>query len=209
VISNQDKNRKQLLVEGEDEFHVIGAIMARYDIPLTAFWTNQRKGVDLLIADIPVFLKNKNNDVIGIIVDADTDLTSRWHSLREMLIKNDYQPPLTFPTEGLILNGEKKIGIWIMPDNNLNGMLEDFIAFLIPEDDPLKPIAEAAISDIEGRKINKYTLAHSSKAFIHTWLAWQDPPGRPFGQAITNKSLTIKKEISDRFAAWLKALFIE
>jgi hypothetical protein len=209
VTSNLDKNRKQLLVEGEDEFHVIGAIMTRYDIPLTAFWTNQRKGVDLLIADIPVFLKSKNNDVVGIIVDADTDLTSRWHPLRDMLIKNGYEPPQAFPTDGLILNGDKRIGIWIMPDNNVKGMLEDFIAFLIPEDDPLKPIAEAAISNIEARKINKYSLAHSSKALIHTWLAWQNPPGRPFGQAITNKSLTTEKEICDMFAAWLKALFIE
>lgn len=47
-----------------------------------------------------------------------------------------------------------------------------------------------------------------SKAVIHTYLAWQDEPDRPLGQAITKQALRPQTDIAVRFTDWLKALFV-
>ena len=95
-----------------------------------------------------------------------------------------------------------------MPDNNNNGMIEDFIRFLIPDDDKLSNKATKILDEIENEKSNKYNLIHKPKAFIHTWLAWQESPGTPLGKAITTRYLTIEnREIADKFIEWVSKLY--
>ena len=94
-----------------------------------------------------------------------------------------------------------------MPDNNLNGMLEDFVKFLVPKGDRLWQSAKYIIEDIEIQNLNQYKLIHKSKAHIHTWLAWQKEPGTPMGQSITRKYLNADNETSLKFANWLTELF--
>jgi hypothetical protein len=48
---------------------------------------------------------------------------------------------------------------------------------------------------------------HCSKAFIHTWLAWQKDPGLPMGRAITAKALSADSAIAVSFVNWLNRLF--
>ena len=100
-----------------------------------------------------------------------------------------------------------KIGVWIMPDNNNNGMLEDFVAFLIPDGDNLLPEVDSALANIEEKGLNRYKLIHHSKARIHTWLAWQEDPGTPMGAAVTKKYLTTIPPICQEFVNWLNALY--
>ncbi|MGK7944727.1 MAG: DUF3226 domain-containing protein [Microcystaceae cyanobacterium] len=45
------------------------------------------------------------------------------------------------------------------------------------------------------------------KALIYTWLAWQEKPGRPMGQAITNHYLKHNSETVKAFTHWLSTLF--
>jgi hypothetical protein len=148
----------------------------------------------------------KKSDTIGIMIDADIDLQARYISIKNKL--SAFNLPDKLPENGLIIeNEEQKIGIWIMPNNNLNGMLEDFIAFLVPENDELMPVAENTLQNIENKKLNKYSETHKSKAKIHTWLAWQEEPGKPLGQSITNKALSTDSDICREFIEWLKLLF--
>jgi len=42
---------------------------------------------------------------------------------------------------------------------------------------------------------------------MHTWLAWQEEPGKPLGTAITAKFLDANVAQVDVLVAWLKALF--
>jgi hypothetical protein len=46
-----------------------------------------------------------------------------------------------------------------------------------------------------------------SKAIIHTYLAWQDEPGRPMGPAITKQALQPDTNIARSFTSWLIQLF--
>lgn len=94
-----------------------------------------------------------------------------------------------------------------MPNNQVSGMLEDFVACLIPTEDDLLPKAQSVLQEIEQISINRYTLTHRPKALIHTWLAWQEKPGMPMGQAITAKVLNSNAQLAIAFIEWLKLLF--
>jgi hypothetical protein len=204
----EEKFNQKLLVEGNDDQHVIWAVCQKFDLPHN-FDVIDTKGVDQLITQIPVRLKTPELQTLGIVLDADTDLNSRWESLKAKLIASNYELPEEFPQEGLILEAEctVKVGIWLMPNNAQHGMLEDFIQFLVPKGDALLEEAKAVLAKIEGDHIQKYKEVHHSKALIHTWLAWQEDPGTPMGLAITKKYLVTEGDEVSRFVDWLRRLF--
>ncbi len=172
------------------------------------------EGVESLLAVLPVLLNEKKLKTLGIVVDADQDLAARWQSIRDRLIASDY-PKADIPNsplvEGWIYQPAdpylKRVGVWVMPDNQLPGMLEDFVALLMPEDDNLRPKAEEILREIEREGLNRYGEIHRAKALIHTWLAWQETPGMPMGQAITARVLQRESPIAQVFADWLQRLF--
>ena len=75
------------------------------------------------------------------------------------------------------------------------------------EYDALMKKSEDVLTELEEEGIQKYKPVHRSKAKIHTYLAWQDIPGRPMGQAITANILNANSELAMKFAKWLKELF--
>lgn len=48
-----------------------------------------------------------------------------------------------------------------------------------------------------------------SKGAIYTWLAWRDPPGMPFGTALTARVLRHDAADAAAFVAWFHRLFVE
>jgi hypothetical protein len=101
-----------------------------------------------------------------------------------------------------------RFGLWIMPDNAAPGMLEDFAASLVPAGDFLWTHADAVLSGIPAEH-RRFREVERSKAHIHTWLAWQEGPGSPMGQAITKGDLDATAHPARRFAAWLRRLFVD
>ncbi|MDR0605132.1 MAG: hypothetical protein LBG80_12590 [Bacteroidales bacterium] len=196
-----------LLVEGSDDKHVIYALCKKYRIP-DNFEVIDCNGVDNLIEQIPVRFKTSEIETIGIIIDADDNLQSQWCRLKNILSTTGFAVPQTLPKTGLILEKDlQKTGVWIMPNNNANGMLEDFITFLIPPEDKLLPVVHSTLNDIEFRQLNKYSMVHKSKAVIHTWLAWQEEPGKPMGLSITKKYLSADDATCHNFIQWVNNLF--
>lgn len=204
--------RSILLVEGKNDQHVIWALCERHRIQET-FAVEEIGGIDRLLEDIPVRLKADHYELpaLGIVVDADQDLQSRWDAVLHQIAQAGYQNlPARPEANGLIVSqGNKpKVGVWLMPDNQLPGMLENFVAHLIPEDDLLTPKLETCLEEIEQSGLNRYKPVHRPKAFIHAWLACQDEPGRPMGQAITAHVLNHDKPIAAAFVNWLNRLFV-
>ena len=116
--------------------------------------------------------------------------------------------PDTMPVSGLITEAnDLRLGIWIMPDNSSSGMLENFLHYLIPDTD--QSLWNFAKSSVDTAKINSapFRDVHLPKAEIHTWLAWQDPPGERFGIAITKKFLDPHSTSATAFVDWFKNLF--
>lgn len=204
----KEKFNFKLLVEGNDDQHVIWALCEKFNVKEN-FDIIDCEGIDKLLEQVPVRFKQSGIDTVGIIIDADIDLNSRWDSLKVMLDKLGFQMPDVLPQNGLIAmnNDSKKVGVWIMPNNNTNGMLEDFINFLVPSDDKLLPIVNSTLNSIEEQQLNKYSLTHKSKATIHSWLSLQEDPGTPMGLGITKRYLTTDKETCKMLIEWISNLF--
>lgn len=213
-MPRKPKPIQQLLVEGKDDQHVIWALCQRHQIDETFSvhipGENQSGGIEALLEDIPIRLMSRNLGALGIVVDANQNLETRWQALCTCLTKAGYESLPHCPNaNGFIaaLPGKPKVGIWLMPDNQLPGMLESFVAHLIPEGDPLALQAQACLRAIEEKELNRYKPTHHPKAFIHTWLAWQENPGIPMGQAITAHVLKHNDPLAVTFVHWLNHLF--
>jgi hypothetical protein len=205
---------QQLLVEGKNDRHVIWALCEQYQLAETFSvevpMAEEGQGIEILLADLPFKLREENLRTLGIVVDADRDVSSRWEAVQNRLRYSGYQDiPKSPPAEGWVYAPPDlpRVGVWLMPDNQLPGMLEDFVARLMPSDDALRPKAEAILQEIEDACLNCYTLVHRPKALIHTWLAWQETPGMPMGQAITARVLSYDCAIALTFVEWLQHLF--
>jgi hypothetical protein len=207
---------QQLLVEGKNDRHVIWALCQQYQLPETFSvevpQEEGTEGVDALLNGLPERLKAENLRRLGIVVDADRNLSGRWQSLKDKLSSiGDRDIPQSPPPEGWVCAPSDpylpRVGVWLMPNNQLPGMLEDFVAYLIPPGDTLHPKAEAILQELEQAGLNRYSLIPHPKALIHTWLAWQEKPAMPMGQAITAQVLRCDCPIALIFIEWLKHLF--
>lgn len=208
-----DDMTQTLLVEGNDDRFLIYALCEKFNVKET-FKVEDCQGLDNIIIGFPIRLKGDGEiKTIGIVVDADVNIQSRWRQIRDVLVNSNLYAdiPEECPSDGLILlpinPDDIKVGVWIMPNNRSNGMLEDFATFLIPKDDSLLPEVDKVLTDIETRKLNRYNPTHHSKARIHTWLAWQKDPGTPLGWAVTKKYLSATPSICQDFVNWLNALY--
>jgi hypothetical protein len=206
--------KKILLVEGKDDGHVLKHLCGKYD-GLQLDEVKELGGVVRLLEDFPVRVKAANNegDIVGLVVDADADLASRWEAVRASLLMLKYENvPATPAAEGTILEPPSgtflpRVGIWIMPNNRTTGALEDFLRFLVPAESWLLKHVDASISAIPAGE-RRFSGLDASKAIIHTWLAWQAEPGKPFGTAITARYLDPDVAEAGVLVAWLKRLFL-
>lgn len=196
-----------LLVEGNNDKHVVLALRDKYNLPKSFEITNCND-VENLIKQIPFRIKN-GTEILGVLLDADENINSRWLELKKIFEEIDFNMPNELPAEGFITTNNEniKIGIWIMPNNKTSGMLEDFLVDLVSEDDKLMPFANEILTKIEDSKINNYKLIHKTKALIHTWLAWQKNPGNPMGQSITHNYFNTSEANCIIFSKWLDKLF--
>ena len=179
-------DRLLLVVEGPDDKHVFLAILDRHQFE-PHFAIRDEGGFETLLARVSVHLKPGSDlERFGIVVDADAEILTRWLEIKRTLERAGYNsmPDSPDPT-GTIVDHQDlpKVGVWIMPDNTLPGMLEDYLCYLVPEGDVLLERAIRCVSEIPAEE-RCFVEAHTTKALIYTWLAWQKKPGKPFGQAI-------------------------
>ncbi|WP_295961466.1 DUF3226 domain-containing protein [uncultured Alistipes sp.] len=204
---------QHLYVEGPTDKHVTLALCQRMSVPET-FDVIDESGISTLLDNMRIRIKGTGNTkTIGIIIDADDNLTARWEQIKTILHNSHKYAniPNIIPEDGLILPpvqpDDIKIGVWMMPNNNLNGMLEDFMIELIPDEDDLLPLVDRVLENIERTEQNRYNISHHSKARIHTWLAWQEFPGTPLGLAVTKHYFETRPIICQKFTTWLNRLF--
>ena len=194
-----------LLVEGKDDEVVICNLCQRRSIP-KVFKIKQKNGVQSLLESIPVEMKGSNVERVAVVLDADEDVAGRWRQLTA-LFQREFSVSLPEEPDGAgtltkIPDGPL-FGVWLMPDNRLPGMLEGFLAFLIPDDDPLLPRVDCFLQDIPAT-MRRFHEPHLPKARIHSWLALQEEPGRPLGTAITARYLDADCKRAAPFVQWLR-----
>ncbi len=211
----------KLLVEGKDDQYVLESIFRQNHISIQQIEIKLLEGINNLSKVLELELKESYIERVGIVIDADTDINSRWQMIVNILKKIGYKdvPRTPDPNETIIHPPPTDdipeisyplpiIGIWIMPDNKLPGILENFIQFLVPEGDKLLERAKSCVSQIPpDQKLFKNDFI--PKAEIHTWLAWQEEPGTPLGQAITKRYLDSEVQEVENLIDWISRLFVE
>ncbi len=207
------QRKKVLLVEGINDKHVINNLLKIHNSELADEITiRDKQGITNILETLKIEVE-ANQDFLGIVVDANASLDSRWQSLTDRLKEVGYSKTSVNPLKsGLILESEDflpKLGIWVMPNNELVGKIENFIRLLVAkEKEPLWKIVETSVNDIP----NEHKLFAEKdliKAQVHTFLAWQDEPGRPMGESITRRYFKPDAPEAQKFISWLKLLFVE
>lgn len=98
------------------------------------------------------------------------------------------------------------VGCWIMPDNQCDGMLEDWLCRCRrPAEQSLIAHAKGALATLPETRFN--TAIHSSKAELATWLAWQKNPGHGYYQVILDGLLDTSHQAYQALCDWLNHLY--
>jgi hypothetical protein len=206
-LCKQDTD-KVLLVEGDNDCHVVMALCKAHQVPETFGIYQCGSDVGVLKRLNALISRPDPPSAIGILLDADNSAKSRWESIQSKLRNYSYRLPAHSDIYGTVAESdaeEPKLGFWIMPNNQNSGMLEDFCAELA---DPASlAVAREAVKQAVAMQATTFKAVHESKAVIHTYLAWQDEPGYPLGKSITSQALRSKTEIAIEFTDWLKCLF--
>ncbi len=107
-----------LLVEGNDEIHVIRKLMERHDLE-PSFEITQKEGFEELRKSIYNEVNVSQRSALGILADANSSSKDRWRSISDRLRKADCEVPRNLAHTGSIFSGPRgiRVGVWLMPDN--------------------------------------------------------------------------------------------
>jgi len=210
-LTSKIQSYKKLLVEGSDDLNVCYHLLRSHYIDVEQYGIEivAENGIENLLQDIDVEVSNPKLTNLGLLVDADDDIARRWQSIRAILrdLRYSTAPVRPHPNGTIIYETDRPtVGIWIMPNNELPGMLEHFCRFLVPDDDSLWEHAENIVEQVMQVDC-RFPQPHIMKAQIHSWLAWQDEPGKPLGQAITKKFLDAQAPYAQQFISWIRRLY--
>lgn len=207
---------KQLIVEGKNDLLVIAEFMEQAGV----LWLTNNPPVHIVDSsgkpNLPThtkgILKSDLWENLGIVVDADHDPQAAWQSSRNLCAVFFPDIPQRIPDEGCWIgeNNGKKLGIWIMPGNKREGMLEDFLVdcMIHPDNSQrLWDFAKSSTTDARDHHGATYSENHSSKARVHCWLAWQEEPGNQLHQQIKGKRFNPEHGSGPQFVKWFQELF--
>ena len=207
-------NDRVLLVEGQDDKHVVLHICKRHEmIPEFCILDKEDEagsgGISLLLQDIGPEILAPGRKAVGILVDANEDFTARWNAVSNRLRDENIKVPDIPDPTGTLIDGTThipRVGIWLMPDNESPGELEDFVSEMIPNGDTVWPLSQDYIDGIPETD-RKFTEKKTQRAKLHAWLSTRKDPRR-MGAAIGTRDLRVDGPLSITFADWLRQLFV-
>lgn len=171
--------RRQLLVEGRDEqefFRELLRFLAIEDIQIHAYGGKDNLGNFINnFVDVVGF---GNVYSIGVVQDADENAQSALESVRSRLRNANLSVPLTY----LQPAGETvKVQIFVMPDNESNGALENLCLAALAEDTAMECVSEF----MECLRVKCISPPNNrlAKARMNSFLASRDEPDTRLGVA--------------------------
>lgn len=197
-----DAPSRVLLVEGVDDKHVTDHLLQQNN---SKFEILDKGGIDPLINAIEAEVRAPSRKVVGILVDANDSVKSRWMAVATQLRKADIVTPEEPDPAGTIIDSAPRVGIWLMPNNQESGELEDFVARMIPTNDTVWPLSEKYVNGIPN-DARKFKPGKTLRAKVHSWLATREEP-RKMGAAIGAGDLNVAAPEAVRFVEWLRRLF--
>jgi hypothetical protein len=215
-----------LLVEGADDMHFLNQILRlhgyrRSSLAIGGHFVIEKEGFAEEEAvrihpcggfdNIPRAFKGlfqpDSLDCLAIVADRDLHTDDRWQVLVRLLQSHGFTGlPLALPATGLVHTQPRMpaVGVWLMPDNASEGMIETFAASLVPENDAAWIHAREAVTGLPDTVRRFSVNRHSDKAMLHTWLAWQEEPGCRTGVAVSGNLLRSDRPAALQFVAWVE-----
>lgn len=209
MLRPDERAPHRLLVEGPDDLQFVRALWKLRHEDRT-FWIEVKQGASSLLKGIRGEIESEERTAIGIIIDANGDIRTRWEEIHQRLTTADVVDlPKNPASTGSIMrtNDQTRVGVWIMPDNISAGSLENMIEQMI-DDDKIWQLSRNFIDDAQTIKQIQYAQGKMKKAEVRAWLATQAEPGQ-IEYAIEHGGLDVDGELIGRFYSWLEQLFKE
>lgn len=174
---------------------------------------NTKEGVFNIL---PIFLKQLGDATVthlAVVVDADSDANGGGCQRTIDRVVNIVKPyGFTLVPDhsvaGVIFqhdDGLADFGLWVMPNNCDEGMLEDWIKECIHSNEQqLFKHAEEVVGELSAPK---FEPIHRSKAEVATWMAWQKPPGHGLYRAVEDQLIDMKSELFEKLSVWLTHIY--
>lgn len=210
-----------LLVEGESDRAFFELICKK--LALDAFvrvaapkdLTGSYNGKEGVFGCLPTELKNLGDGQttrLGIVLDADSKPNGGFQAAIDRVgkIVAPFGYRLSGSGAGGIIyqnnDGLADLGLWVMPNNALEGMLEDWVKHCMHSDE--QTLFTHAISSIDTLPVpKKFNAINRSKAEVATWLAWQKRPGHGLYRIIEDNLIDTRSQLYLELSAWLKHVF--
>ncbi|AZN35876.1 DUF3226 domain-containing protein [Iodobacter ciconiae] len=212
-----------LLVEGEADRaffellcrkHTVDAEAIKVSSPkgLGGDWDSKQGVLNLLEAQISD-LNDGRLQALAIVVDADRAPDGGFaKTIQQITVKVTPQgygtPPVSLVTGGLLYkhnDGLPDLGVWVMPDNKNEGMLEDWIKQSVSTAE--QGFFTQAQSTVANLVNPKFGAPRVSKAEVATWLAWQKQPGEGLYCTVKHNLLDSDAPLHTGLVQWLKTVF--
>jgi len=222
-IDSKSESERLLLVEGIDDCHAIFHLIRLVRQADPVFGIHECGGDQGVLDNLAARLVSSTpkQKVLGLVLDADIEglnpskvVQSRLDQLASRAGAY-YHFPVVFPEDGLVLDPLAdrpdvdrlpRLGVWLMPNNEAFGMFEDLLIRSLS--DELAEYTMAVVKKAKADGIGSFKDAHLSKAVIHTYLAWQDPPDiHRLGLAIRKGHFEDIQAEFKVFLRWLEKLF--
>ena len=210
-------DRPVLRVEGKDDKFVIENLLSRHGIDHTLVdikWSKQggdddAGGNDALLDGMRLAVTTSTGKAVAFVLDADGTSENRWRGVRTRL-DGVLALPDEIPRDGFVGHAEAfeaRVGVWLMPDNRGSGAIEQFLQGLVDDEDALLQLAETSTTTAAERGA-VFPATRRPKAVVHTWLAWQERPGLPYGLAITARYFRHDSPAALAFVEWFRRVFV-
>ena len=215
--------KRILLVEGEADksffeiickklgLHTIVEVAAPKDL------TQARNGKWHAIKLLPILIKYLADEEmelthLAIVVDADRVADGNGYKntidkVTEFVAQEGYALNPN-SVAGLLFNHDEDLadfGLWVMPNNCDEGMLEDWIKNCVHSNEhELFTHAQEVVGELSPRK---FKPIHCSKAEVATWLAWQEQPGHGLYRIVEDELIDTNSAPYNELSTWLNHIY--
>lgn len=112
------------------------------------------------------------------------------------------------PVAGVIFqhdDGLADFGLWVMPNNSKEGMLEDWIKSCVHSNE--HKLFTHAQEVVDTLPQPKFKPIHRSKAEVATWLAWQKQPGHGLYRIVEDNLIDLNSDMFQELRDWLNHIY--
>lgn len=174
---------------------------------------NTKQGVLQLLPTYLNQLADGQRERLGIVIDADQAVHGSGYlktlqSVSDILQEFDFSAVPSQIGGGLTFkhnDGLADFGLWIMPNNSDEGILENWINQCIHPDQA--SLFSHATTTVAALPDPLFKPIRKPKAEIATWLAWQDKPGEGLYYCIQGGLLNTSAPLHTGLVDWLKGIF--